>query len=94
LQSNQGLLFVSRNKVSQFADKEVKKLLHLGAMSAIRLDNAFRKYYLRKLGERKNKMSVLNAVRKKMVRTIYALIRKKKHSKIWNCHRNRKDTQK
>jgi len=72
-----GISIFGRNRVSQFADKELKRLLHLGAMSAIRLDNVFRKYYLRKVEEGKNKMSVLNAVRNKMIHTIYALIRKK-----------------
>ncbi|MFN8315097.1 MAG: IS110 family transposase [Chitinophagales bacterium] len=48
-------------KVSVFADKELKKTLHMAAMSAIQIDNDLRTYYLRKVEEGKNKMCVLNA---------------------------------
>ncbi|MCF0049792.1 IS110 family transposase, partial [Dyadobacter sp. LJ53] len=62
-------------KVSTYADKSMKSILHLAAMSAIRFDNKFRDYYRRKVDEGKNKMSVLNAVRNKIVHTIFALIK-------------------
>lgn len=62
-------------KVSSMADKDLKKLLHLAAMSAIRLDNDLAIYYHRKVEEGKNKMSVLNAVRNKIIHRIYALIK-------------------
>ena len=72
-QSGTSLRF--KPKVSFFADKELKKVLHLAAMSAIRLDNDFRVYYLRKVEEGKNKMSILNAVRNKIIHRIFALIK-------------------
>lgn len=62
-------------KVSSMADKDLKKLLHLAAMSAIRLKNDLATYYHRKVEEGKNKMSVLNAVRNKIIHRIYALIK-------------------
>lgn len=62
-------------RVSSYADKNIKSILHLAAMSAIRHDNKFRDYYRRKVAEGKNKMSVLNAVRNKIVHTIFALIK-------------------
>ena len=62
-------------KVSIFADKQLKTILHLAAMSAIRLDNDLRIYYLRKVEEGKNKMSVLNAVRNKIVHRIFAVVK-------------------
>ncbi len=64
-----------RPKVSPYADKSLKSVLHLGAMSAIRLDNDLRAYYLRKVAEGKNKMSVINAVRNKIVHRVYAVIK-------------------
>ena len=64
-----------RPRVSTYADKSMKSILHLAAMSAIRFDNKFRDYYRRKVDEGKNKMSVLNAVRNKIVHTIFALIK-------------------
>lgn len=62
-------------KVSIFADKELKKVLHLAAMRAVRLDNELKVYYLRKVEEGKNKMSILNAVRNKIIHRIFALIK-------------------
>jgi len=62
-------------RVSSYADKDMKSVLHLAAMSAIRLDNKLRDYYRRKVAEGKNKMSVLNAVRNKIIHIIFALIK-------------------
>ncbi|MFV0140496.1 IS110 family transposase [Empedobacter falsenii] len=62
-------------KVSSMADKELKKLLHLAAMSAVRLVNDLAIYYHRKVDEGKNKMAVLNAIRNKIIHRIYALIK-------------------
>lgn len=64
-----------RPGVSMLADKTIKSVLHLGAMSAIRLDNDLRTYYLRKVEQGKNKMSVLNAVRNKIVHRVFAVIK-------------------
>ena len=64
-----------QSRVSTYADKSMKSILHLAAMSAIRFDNKLRDYYQRKVAEGKNKMSVLNAVRNKIVHIIFALIK-------------------
>ena len=63
-------------RVSSYADKAMKATLHLAAMSAIRLNNELRQYYLRKLAEGKNKMSALNAIRNKIIHRIFAVIKK------------------
>lgn len=62
-------------RLSLYADKTLKSLLHLAAMSAIRLSGELRDYYLRKVAEGKNKMSMLNAVRNKLVHRACAVIR-------------------
>ncbi|UUF15402.1 MULTISPECIES: IS110 family transposase [Flavobacterium] len=64
-----------RPGVSMLADKNLKTILHLAAMSAVRLDNDLRKYYIRKVDEGKNKMSVLNAVRNKIIHRVFAVIK-------------------
>jgi transposase len=64
-----------KERVSSFADKAVKTALHLAAMSAIRLKNDLREYYLRKVAQGKNKMSALNAVRNKIIHRIFAVIK-------------------
>jgi transposase len=65
-----------KSRVSPYADKAIKATLHLAAMSAIRLNNELRQYYLRKVSEGKNKMSALNAIRNKIVHRIFAVIKK------------------
>jgi transposase len=65
-----------KSRLSQKANKAIKKLLHLAAMSAIRVKGKFRDYYLRKVAEGKNKMSVLNAIRNKLVHVVFALVQK------------------
>jgi transposase len=64
-----------RPAVSMLADKTIKSILHLAAMSAIRFDNDLSKYYIRKVAEGKNKMSVLNAVRNKIIHRVFAVIK-------------------
>ena len=59
----------SKRRVSGRADHELKALLHMCAMvAAIRIKSGhFSEYYRRKVNEGKNKMSVLNAVRAKLI---------------------------
>lgn len=52
-----------KTRVSQHARLRLKSLFHLGAMSVIQMKGELQDYYQRKLGEGKNKMLVLNAVR-------------------------------
>lgn len=70
-----------RTKVSPMADKQMKTLLHLAAMGAIRSKGELQDYYQRKVKEAvphrdKNKMSVLNAVRNKLVLRVFAVVSK------------------
>jgi len=65
----------SKSKVSQFANKKLKKLLHLCALSAISFDAELKAYYERKVLQGKNKMSVINAVRNKLVLRMHAVLR-------------------
>jgi len=61
--------------VSPHANKKLKKLLHLCALSAIRNDVEMQTYFERKVAEGKNKMSVINAVRNKLIHRVFAVIR-------------------
>jgi len=65
----------SRAKVSHRANKTMKVLFHLAAMSAISTKGELRDYYLRKVEEGKNKMAVINAVRNKIIHRIFACVR-------------------
>jgi len=74
-QNQSGTSIRGKSRVSSYADKAIKTVLHLAAMSAIRLKNDLREYYLRKIAEGKNKMSALNAVRNKIIHRIFAVIK-------------------
>lgn len=66
-----------KTRVSHLANKKLKSNLHMGALSAIRVDSDLKKYYQRKVAEGKNKMSILNAVRNKLVHRIFAVVARK-----------------
>ncbi len=65
----------SRRKVSHRANLDLKKLYHMAALSAIKMKGEFREYFERKVAEGKNKMTVINAVRAKLINRVFALIR-------------------
>jgi transposase len=66
----------SRARVSHRADKQLKSLLHMAALSVVGIPGELQEYYNRKCEEGKTKMSVLNAVRSKLVHRIFAVIKR------------------
>lgn len=67
-----------RTKVSKMGDKKLKVLLNLSAWNAIRSITAFKDYFNRKVSEGKHKMSVINAVRNKLIALALAVIKRNK----------------
>lgn len=66
----------SRNRVSKRAAKYIKALLHMAAVAIVRRKGGdLKEYFLRKVSEGKNKMSVLNAVRAKIVARMFSVIK-------------------
>lgn len=63
-----------KTRVSKMANMGVKRLLHLAAMSARQHNAELRHYYERKIAQGKNKMSVLNAVRNKLITRIFSCV--------------------
>lgn len=66
----------SGRRVCHQADKRIKSLLHMGALAAVGQPGELRQYYQRKCSEGKAKMSVLNAVRGKLVHRMFAVIKR------------------
>ena len=64
-----------RTKVSHFANKTLKSALHMAALAAAHGKGELAAYYQRKLKEGKSKMSILNAIRNKIIQRVYACIR-------------------
>lgn len=65
-----------RTRVSHMANKVLKRMLHMGAMSVISRDPELRDYYQRKVAQGKNKMLVINAVRNKIIHRLCAVIKR------------------
>lgn len=71
-----GTSIKGRTKVHHMANKKLKCNLHMASLSAVKLDPDLKAYYERKVLEGKNKMSVLNAVRNKLLARIIACVDK------------------
>jgi len=75
-QHQSGTSIRGRTRVSHLANKKIKTLLNLAAMAAIQMKGEMKEYYQRKIAEGKNKMSVLNAIRNKILLRIFAVVKR------------------
>jgi transposase len=64
-----------RTKLHPMANKTLKTSLHMCALSSIINNREIKQYYEKKVKEGKNKMSVLNAIRNKLLHRVYACVR-------------------
>ena len=69
-----GTSIKGRDKVHKMANKDLKKLLHMGAVSAITHYPEFKDYYERKVKEGKHELSVINAIRSKIALRAVAVV--------------------
>ena len=65
-----------KTKVHYIANRKMKMLLHMAAMNAVTFNDELKAYYQRKVAEGKNPMSVLNAVRFKLICRIFSVIKR------------------
>lgn len=65
-----------KTKVHYMANKKLKCNLHMASLTAVKTDADLKAYYERKVAEGKNKMSVLNAVKNKLLARIVAVVNK------------------
>jgi transposase len=63
-----------KTKVHFMANKKLKCNLHMASLTAVKLDADLKAYYERKVGEGKNKMSVLNAVKCKLLARVVSVV--------------------
>ncbi len=69
-----GTSIKGKPKVSNMANKTMKTLLHLCAMTARSCDEEIKAFYERKIAEGKEKMLVMNAVRNKLIHRVFACV--------------------
>lgn len=67
----------AKNRVSHLANKTIKCLLRLSAFVAVRYNKELKSYYLKRVAEGKNKMSVLNIIGAKLVKIMFAVVKRK-----------------
>ncbi len=63
-----------RTRVNHMADKKMKSLLQMCAMTTLKYDSQLKEYYNKKKVEGKNSMLVLNNIRCKLISRIFAVI--------------------
>ena len=70
-----GISIKGKYHVHKMANKNLKALLHLCAMSSIQYVAEIKNYFNRKVEEGKHKMSVINAIRNKLVLRAFSVIK-------------------
>lgn len=63
-----------RTKVNHMADKKMKSLLQMCAMTTLKYDPQLKEYYNKKKAEGKNPMLVLNNIRCKLISRVFAVV--------------------
>jgi transposase len=71
-----GSSYRGKTKVHYLANHKMKSLLHMAALNASVHDPEIKLYYDRKKAEGKNAMSVLNAIRFKLIDRVFAVVKR------------------
>lgn len=67
-----------RTRVHHMANKRLKTILHMCAISSVGNNEEMKIYFDRKVGEGKNKMLVLNAIRNKILARVFSCVKNKR----------------
>jgi len=71
-----GTTIKGRNKVSHLADKKLKSLISIAALTAKKYDHELNEYFERKVAEGKNKMLVMNNIRNKLLARAFSVVKR------------------
>jgi transposase len=71
-----GISIRGRTKTHFLANRKMKTLLHMAAINAITFNEELKQFYQRKLEQGKNPMSVINAVRFKLICRIFSVVKR------------------
>ena len=67
-----------RTRVHPMANKKLKCNLHMASLTAVKHDEGIKQYYNRKVAEGKSKLSVLNAVKNKLLARVVSCVNSKR----------------
>jgi len=84
-ENRSGTSLKGRTKVNPLANKMIKALLNMGALSAVRNHPEFKTYYNQRVENGHNKMSTINIIRNKIVFRAFSVI--KRGSPYLNLHK-------
>ena len=70
-----GISIKGKQHVHKMANKELKRLLHMCALTSIQNYPEFKDYYEREKQEGKHAMSILNAIKNKLVLRAFAVVK-------------------
>jgi transposase len=71
-----GTSIKGRTKVSHLANKKLKAILTMCAISAIQHNPEMKIYYQKRIQEGKNKMSTINIIRNKLIARVFAVVKR------------------
>lgn len=74
-----GISIKGKHHVHKMANKELKRLLHMCALTCIKNHKEFKEYFERKKGEGKHAMSILNAIKNKLVLRAFAVVKNERN---------------
>ena len=75
-ENTSGTSLKGRTKVNPLANKMIKALLNMGAMSAVKNYNEFKTYYNNRIEKGYSKMSTLNVVRNKIIFRAFSVVKR------------------
>jgi transposase len=71
-----GVSVRGKSKVHFTSNRKIKSLLHMAALSAMAFNGELKAFYKRKVEAGKNKMSVINAVRFKLICRVFSVVKR------------------
>ena len=71
-----GTSIKGRTKVSHMANKKIKSLIHMCAITSILYNPEMKQFYERRIAQGKSKMSTINIVRNKLIARIFAVVKR------------------
>jgi transposase len=71
-----GTSIKGKTKVSHLANKKLKSIINMCAISAIQHNPEMKRYYLKRVSQGKNKMSTINIIRNKLIARVFAVIKR------------------
>jgi transposase len=71
-----GTSIKGKTRVSKLANKKLKSLLHMGALTAIKYDAELKAFYERKQKDGKHHLSIMNVIKNKLISRVFSVVKR------------------